>query len=219
MTIKDLKRGMNCTILSVHKDKSFEHPVRIQEVKRDTVLTDAIKVDGKVVSLSGVSNFLIVQVANGTPEVFSYVVPVICKEKEQTFYSIRLLHAVSKQYNRRKNTRCPIGAEVNVRADNNRRTYPCVLKDISATGFALVFTGKNIPPDYKNIKTFHCLYSEYDPRAAYRTTLDLTGTVKRRLKIDEQQVLFGCHFAESRIVENYIANKTRTTQPRTRSLR
>lgn len=209
MTIKDLKPGMKCTILCTKQDKSFENPVRIEKVRSEEVLTDAIVVNGKVVSIDGVSSFLIVNIENKAPECFQYIKPMLCRDKvtRKAYYKINLKNAKTRSFNRRKNSRCPIGAEVNVRADDNNTTYPCELKDISATGFALVFTGANIPKDYGKIRTFHCLYNDFDPKIAFGATLSLTGMVKRCVHLDNNRILFGCQFNKSKEVERYVSQK------------
>ncbi len=207
LTIKDLKIGMTCTIKSVKQDKKHEGKVIIQKIGKDEIYTSVIKIGDQAVSLAGVSNFLIIEDAGKTPEVFQYVNPIVVKEGGKTYYKIKLGKSGSAKFNRRKKQRFPMGIAINVRADTNVRTYLCTLKDISATGFALVFKGENIPKNFDKIKTFHFTYNDFDPKYAFRATLSLTGVVKRYVYLDDKQMLFGCQISESAQVERYIQDK------------
>lgn len=215
MTINDLRVGMKCTILSSRKDKQHTGDVIIRKIKGFDVYVDVIKVDNKIVSLSGVSNFLIVNVPNMDPEIFSYITPVIIQDKAdgKSYYKFQLKTS-SKKYNRRKNARLYIGTEVNVRADQNTKTYPCILRDISATGFALVFSPKYIPSNYSKIKSFHLVYNDYDLEHTLKVSLSLTGYVKRCISLDGGRLLFGCWFPKSSKVEKYITDKEKITKKR-----
>lgn len=214
MTIKDFKQGMKCTILAVKKGKQYQGEVTVRKVKKNYILVDVIRVKKRVVSLAGVSNFLLIEDKSGAPNCFQYIIPIIVYDRKdkQAYYQIKLKDISSVKFNRRKHFRCPIGAEINVRTDNSQKTYPCLLKDISASGFALIFTGKHIPSEYETIRTFHFIYNDFDLKNCFSATLNLTGVVKRCVHLNENQILFGCQFRESPLVEKYVADKMRIKQ-------
>ena len=205
MTINDLKPGMSCTLLAQKKGLKYENKVTIHKVERDHIVTTAIRVKDKVVTFNGTTNSLIIYNGDNPPQIFQYIVPAIVKDVGgKSFYKIVLKQSRSKEIDRRRAPRYTIGRNINVRADNNEKTYTCNLRDISATGFALMFTGKNIPKDYKNIKTFHITFNDMDLNKSIKVNFNLTGAVKRRKNLDDQQILFGCQFGYSKDVNEYI---------------
>lgn len=208
MTIEDLKPGMTCTILSQKKGMKYEGKVVIQKVKANYILTDAIRVNNQVVSFGGTTNSLVFSANLPVPQVFQYISPIIVRDGTgKTFYKIELRHSKSKEINRRKNARLKLNREVYVRADLNERTYTCNLKDMSATGFALVFTGRNVPKNHQRIKSFHFTYNDTDMHNAIKVSFNLTGKVRRCVVLNEKQVLFGCQIDYSHDIDKYV--KTR----------
>lgn len=207
MTVRDLKEGMTCTIISTKKDGKYESDSVIQKINKSTIYVKPTVIDGRVVHLKNVANYLVIDIKDDEPQVFKYVYPLVCKEDGKTYYRIDLKNKISVKYNRRHNARCYLGKSVNVRADKNVATHSCTIKNISAVGFALVFMPRDLPPDYKNVKSFHCVFTDYDPRFGLNITLELNGTVRRIVATNDGRILFGCQMPYSIKTDRYVARK------------
>lgn len=216
MTIEDIRVGMECIIMTMYKGTTIESPVKITAVnlKKYTVMTDAVFYNDKVVSLSKANNHLVFEQLGTVPQIFQNVLPNVVNDKKAktSYYSIDLRNKASKEFNRRKNFRCYIGEKINVRADEYARTYECILKDVSATGFALVFRVNSIPRDYEKIKRFHFVYNDRHPDFGFNATLNLTGEVRRIVELEDNRLLFGCSIPKNLLVEKYIADVERMKQ-------
>ncbi len=212
MTIKDLKEGMKCTILSVRKNNKLESTVYIQKITKKCVYTDVIYYEGKIVNIGKVSNFLIIELKGQTPQVFQYVNPVICRIGSRCYYRMELRNKLSVKYNRRHNYRCFIGKTVKAKADNNVTPNYCIFKNLSAVGFALVFDKVNLPKDYRNVKNFSLTYNDPEMGETFPDTLNLKGEVRRIVETQNGKILYGCKIGHTPGVERYVALKERIRQ-------
>lgn len=216
MTVEDIRVGMECIIMTMYKGTTIESPVKITDVnpKKYTVMTEAVYYNDKVVSLSKADNHLVFERIGTVPQIFQSIIPNVVNDKKNktSYYSIDLRNKVSKEFNRRKNFRCYIGEKVNVRADEYARTYECILKDVSATGFALVFKTAVAPRNIRDIKRFHFVYNDHRPEFGFVATLNLTGDVRRIVELEDGKILFGCAFPRNLLVEKYIADVERMKQ-------
>ncbi len=207
MTIKDLKEGMSCRIISTKKGSKYEADTVIQKISKGAVYIKPIIIGGKIIHLKDVSNFLIINIKGQEPQVFQYVYPLVWRENGKPYYRIDLKHKISVKYNRRHNYRCYIGKSVYARADKNVTTHPCTVKNVSAVGFALVFFKKDLPSNYKAVKTFHCVFNDFDPQFGLNSTIELNGAVKRIVETDDGKILFGCQIPYSPKIDQYVAKR------------
>lgn len=212
MTIDDLLPGRVCTILVAVKGMKTEIPTVVRKHKgKHSIIVDAFKKDDKVISLSKALCHLLVEVPEGQPELFKYVVPETTYDRKDhvTYYEISLKDKESVTVNRRGAYRLFIGELITVRADENRKTFEVNLKDVSSTGFAIVFKKADLPQGYHDIKRFHFVYNDFEPEVGFSATLSLTGDVRRIIELEDGKMLFGCSFPKSAMVEKYIADKER----------
>ncbi len=214
MTIKDLHEGMTCTIISTKKNGKYESRTSIQKIEKNTIYVKPTVIDGRVVQLRDVANYLVIDIKGREPQVFQYVHPEVYKYGGKTYYRIDLKNKISVKYNRRHNYRCSIGKPVFARADKNVATHPCIVKNISAVGFALVFSQKDLPLNYKEVKTFHCVFNDYNPKFGLNTTIELDGQVRRIVETKDGRVLFGCQIPYSSKIDRYVAKKIEISRAR-----
>ncbi len=207
MTIKDLKTGMACTLLTMRKKGNYEHETCIRKIEGGYAYIDAAIRDGKVINFGSAGNYLVVKINGENPQIFQYIVPEVCRENGKACYKIDLKHKVSIKYNRRHNIRLKVGKTTNARPDGRQKTYACTIKDISAVGFALVFDRMVLPKDYKTFKKLQFVLSDTDPRYGLHISLELTGDVKRMVNTENDRVLYGCQIPYSSKIEKYIAEK------------
>lgn len=217
MTISDLSAGMKCTLLIKIGKTELTHDTVIMAIyeKKQLVMVKPIEKDGKYISLKGAVTHLLFEIENTKPEVFKVVFPVLFYDKrlKEQVYAIPLKQ-VSVSYNRRGSYRCYVGDRVNVQIGNNRKTVECVLKDVSATGFALVFEKSKLSPDYDTWSDFHAVYnlSNEDVGGLRFGAIDLRGEVVRIVDVGEDKVLFGCrHLDKVYVLEGYIRDRERCT--------
>ena len=207
MNVNDLKENMDCTIISTKKDKKYESRSVIRKIERNTIYVDVVRYNGKVVNLSSTANHLAIDIKTHEPQIFQYILPEICRRDGRTYYRIDLKNRNSAKYNRRRNARCRIGKIVSARIDDGSETYQCVLKDISAIGFALEFKRSELPKDYRDIKLLRCIYAEVNKVHDIKLTADLKGAVKRTVITEDGHILFGCQMPYSYQVDHYVTRK------------
>ena len=210
MTVNDLSIGTECTILTKKRDKKYEGVTKILKKNKNYILTDVIRVKGQIVLFNSGLSFLVVNGKTGVPQAFEYIHPIIVRDMNgKSMYKIELKNSSSKDYNRRRKPRMKVGKDIHVKADNTEKAYACKLKDISANGFALVFTGNSIPSNIKSIKSFQFTFADSDPRLAIKVNFALSGEVRRLACINGNQILVGCQIKDSYDLEQYINKKMR----------
>lgn len=212
MTINDLKVNTKCMILSTKKDKAFESDTVIRMIDGGYIYVDPTIKNGKIVNLNGVSNHLIIETGPKPPQIFQYIYPEIYRHNGKTYYRIKLRNKNSVKYNRRHNQRITVNKTVSVRIDGGAEIYTCILKDISAVGFALEFTNRDLPPDHKNIKSFRCVYSDLNKVHNIKITVELRGTVRRIVDTADNKTLYGCQMPYSYNVDRYVTDKENARQ-------
>lgn len=215
MTIDDLAVGTTCTIqINVGNSRIFHDTViRAVYPKKSAILVDALCKNGKYIQLENVENHLVINVENSKPEIFKRIRPILFEDKKlgRRFYCIQIKQN-SIPYNRRESYRCFVGERLNVQIGDNRRTFECVLKDVSATGFALVFDKINMPTNYHSWANFHAVYnlSNEDVGGLRFGVANLKGEVVRCEEMSDEKVLFGCrHLNVVHAIEPYIRDRER----------
>lgn len=207
MTIKDLKPGMSCTLLTMRKRGNYQSDSSIAHIRGNDVYVDVVIVDNKIVNFGHISNFLIINIAGQRPQIFQYIIPEICKEGSRRYYKISLKNKSSTVYDRRKNFRLRINKSVKAKFDDNASTNRGVIKNISAVGFAIVVDKTNLPKDHMNTKKIFTVLKDGEPEYGLQYTFELKGEVRRIVNTNDGKVLFGCQFPYSHRVEKYIHEK------------
>ncbi len=207
MNVNDLKINTECTLISTKKDKKFEAKSVIRIIERGIIYVDVIRRNGKIVNLSGVSNHLTIDIQMKEPQIFQYITPEIYRRNGNVYYRINLRNKNTTKYNRRRNPRYHIGKTVTARIDNNTDVYPCILKDISAVGFALEFHKKELPKNISEITNIRFIFADMDKARDLKITTDLNGRVRRTIETGDGKILFGCQMAYSYQVDRYVTEK------------
>ena len=217
MTVRDLKPGMSCTLLTMRKKGKYQSDSTIVRIEGSTIFVKAVIVNNRVVNFGHISNFLIVNVEDDSPQIFQYIVPEIYNEGNSHFYRINLKSKFAVTYDRRKNFRARINKTANARFDDSTSTRHGLLKNISAVGFALVLDGANLPRNHTRTQNIHVSFTDTDPEFGLQTSFELTGEVRRIVNTRDGKILFGCHFPYSYNIEKFVLEKERIRRIRART--
>lgn len=211
MDITSLSVKQTVEIMSSRNRRSISNHVQILRIRNNIIYTTAARHEGKVLNLKKVVNHLVVPSKDSVPQVFKFVsVKIVFDFRlRKKIYAIAIGDKNSTLMNRRRSFRCFIGEKVNAMVDTNAKMYECVLKDLSATGFALVFSETNVPRDYENIRSFHFLYNDKNKSLAFERDIRVMGQVVRVVDLQNGGKLFGCKFPFMQSIETYLLNKQR----------
>lgn len=208
MTVEDLQAGMPATLIVFINSKKMEFPVKILSKKKDIICISPIIKNDKTVSFDGHVVHLMFDFMNDVPQVFRSIKLKTCKDKKKNSFYAAKISSASANMNRRTTYRCYVGEKINAQMGTNRKTYDGILKDVSATGFSLVFDKKDLPENYEDFESCHAVYNEFMADIFFNVTLNLTGNIVRVAEVEKDKVVYGCKLIHaSPVIEKYIARK------------
>ena len=208
MIAEEVKMGMRATLIAAVGGKKLEFPVCVAEKKNGIIFIKAIERDNRYVNFDGFPMHLLIEVAGEAPQIFRNVKMKLFKNKKGIcMYAIKLPNK-AMVLNRRESYRCYVGEKVFAQFNANKQAYEGIFKDVSSSGFSVVFDKKELPKNYTEFTTCHLVYSEYMCDTCYSANLNLTGTIVRIFENENEKVIFGCHLSHhSSAIDKYIAQK------------
>lgn len=171
-------------------------------------VANPVRRDGKIVMLSmAIGIVYSVQAFNAEDEKmyeWNNVRPQLVTLKDGKKYLILINKNNMKALNRRKSYRVWLGVTGVAKFGNDRTTYDVIVKDISATGIAIIVRealGELLPNSVVHINFF-----DEDTE----TTFNINALFLRREELDENRTLIACRLTtESKDINKFIRDKER----------
>lgn len=194
--LKDISLETELILSFILNDNVFEFPIKIQHKKDKNLFLEVIRINNKVLGFtnSNIPISLILNRKNEKPLIWERCKLKVVKDNNNNFYYEINGDIIGKEINRRKDFRVSIGLSVDVTIGTNRKVIKGVLKDLSASGFAIIID--------KN-KDINCPENEFirisfdDLNLNYH--INLMGKIVRldtELTSDEK-ILYGCYFIKN----------------------
>ena len=210
MLIEELQAGQEIQLLVNVNSNSLVFTSKVQETlpKKHTIFVDAVYKGTKPVSFRGNGVILDVLAAvedASKPHLFKNVSSTLLKRTNGTFcYGLTSLEA-SITHNRRENYRCYIGIETYIEFGPNHATHEAIIRDISATGFAVVCDNDI---SFLPGNLVHVVLN--DQIAGEKYTFHLYGLVARMQEIENDKSVYGCRLNNNvKGLDAYIVEKDR----------
>lgn len=191
------------------QDKPFEFIVKIIQVIDTKILLSPIRIQGKILNLNAATKkTLIFSQNNSKPIEWSNLAIGIFRDKNNKSFYILDGSIKGNYVNRRNAFRIPIGMQANAQIGKHTSTKEVIIKDISATGFAIIDDKIESEEDIFNSIGKQTRITFTDNNFNYH--ISLQGTVKRISQLNDNKYLYGCELSkEYKNLENYISLKQR----------
>ncbi len=202
MHINEIPEGSQITVIASIDDCYLEFPTTIVTIANDTVIVEPIRNnEGKPISL--VSDKIRIDVSfvedeKKSPFLWKNVTVNYGKLKNKPYHIINQT-TDGKRENRRGAYRLFVGESAELNMLDVPGGISVILKDISATGFSFVHYGDIQVPKYCK------LTCSFDNKV-----LVLSGTIVRKQVMDNGSTVYGCKLERfSKELEKLIASKQR----------
>lgn len=189
----------------------FELFVKDTNSKKHTILTNVVYKDEKIVNLSGGGFLMEVHAypGDGSPMVFKGVKLALMKDSKSGDFLYQITGPLEgKSFNRRENFRIYSGKEVVVQFGSNRSTDPAFIKDISATGVAIVtYNNEKV---YKVGQIIHTVLNDIIEELNKKYSFQIYAIIVRVVELDNGNVVYGCKLNQKVPgLDQYIMTKER----------
>lgn len=212
MLIEELKPGQEISLVVNVNNNSLFFTSKVQETlpKKHTIFVDAVFKGVKPVSFRGKGVILDVLAAvenADKPHLFKNVSSTLLKRSNGTFcYGLTTL-AESVAHNRRENYRCYIGIETYIQFGPNHAAHEAIIRDISATGFAVVCDND---VNFMQGSLVHVVLNDQIEDFGEKYTFHLYGLVARVQDLENGKLVYGCRLNNNiKGLDAYIMEKDR----------
>ena len=212
MFIEELQPKQEIQLLVNVNNNSLVFTSKVQETlpKKHTIFVDAVYKGNKPVSFKGNGVILDVMAAvedASKPHLFKNVSSTLLKRTNGTFcYGLTSMEA-SITHNRRENYRCYIGIETYIEFGPNHMTHEAIIRDISATGFAVVCDNE---VSFLPGNLVHVVLNDQIESSGEKYTFHLYGLVARLQEIENGKTIYGCRLNNNvKGLDAYIVEKDR----------
>lgn len=204
MLLSELDKGVSVKLNITIDEKTFEFDSNVVLHHKQEVLFEPVRKEGKLLNVQ--SNNISVDILFLRPD----EKPIIWKNADITCirYKRNIYYAAKgslkgKEYNRRKDYRLFIGEEIHARIGEKSVESVVVLKDISNSGFAFVYS--------EDLEEAEGTYVSmiYPARLEDKIyELPLYGRVIRKMPLPDGRVLYGCMMLKkNKMIGHYINQK------------
>ena len=202
MHVCQIPENSKITVIASFSKGYIEFETQVLGKKGEYVIIDLIKnEDGKVIGFASDKITLDVSYVpeEEKPPFMWRNVKITNYKKGNQSYQVLSQSVDGKRENRRGAYRLFVGSDSIVDVPGHLKSARVVLKDISSTGFAFVFTGE-LPNGV--ISRIHACIDD--------TKITLTGRIVRKQVLDNGNIVYGCHMDNfSKELEKFIAQKQR----------
>lgn len=215
MFIEELQSGQEIKLVAKIGEEEVEFVTTVQEPipRKHSVITDAVRKNEKVVTFHGKGLIVdvLVNPSDSAPLVFKNVSIVLTKKvNDDSFVYVISTITEAKVLNRRKCFRTFVGKEISVQCGSNHAAYDAVLKDISATGFAVVMGTSPEEPRFRENQVIHTLLNDYIEDTQQQFSFQLYGIIVRIEETDNGKIIYGCKLnTKTPGIEAYVMLKER----------
>lgn len=212
MEISELEIGLPIT-LEIKKDENkIQFPTAIEGIDetRHLLFLSVVEKDGKLLNFGTMLLNLVIHRDNDVPILFRNTQVELFKTSENKYLYCTVLKGRGVPYNRRNAFRCFVGNDVVVQMGSHKSTFDAILRDVSSTGFGLVFKKKDFENQEFGIGT-QCHTHLIDAIDKFqKVNINLHGIVCRIADVDEEKVVFGCELMiRAYEIDKYIRAKER----------
>lgn len=185
-------------------DRNFEFDTVISMFHRKSALIVPIRKDNRLLNVQGdnVRVDVLLMRENDKPLIWENTNMECVRFRGQIYYSVDA-NMEGKEYNRRGDYRLYIGEEIHARIGHNGPERIVLLKDISNSGFAFIYT-EDLP---NSDGAF--VYMTYPARIEDQyKELALFGKVVRKMPLEDGRMLYGCVLVKkNELVGRFIMQK------------
>ena len=218
MFLDELEIGQPIKIVAKTKEESFEFDTKVVETtkKNHSAFVGLVfNANGKVIDFGGKGIVRQVHIfpEGSSPLVFKNVLITIVRKKTEGYVYCIYCPSEAVVLNRRQSYRMYIGKDIEMQCGFNHSTINAILKDVSASGFAISVNQKEL--DEKNLElrenqVVHFVLSERIEEMYKNYNFQMYGLIVRQEKTENGVVVYGCKLNNKVAgLENYIAIKER----------
>ncbi|NLG05140.1 MAG: hypothetical protein GX567_15120 [Clostridia bacterium] len=212
MEISEIEIGLPIT-LEIKKDEQkiqFNSAVEGIDEPRRLIFLTVVEKDGKLINFGSMPINLVIHRDDDVPILFRNCHIELVKAADNKYMYCTVLKGLGVPYNRRNAFRCFVGLDVVVQVDSHKSTFDAILRDVSSTGFGLVFRKKDLENQEFGIGT-QCHTHLVDAIDKFqKININLHGVICRIAEVDEEKVVYGCELMiRAYEIDKYIRAKER----------
>ncbi len=202
MKIWEIEPESNIILKITINGQYIDLPTIARRQESDGIVCDAIRLNGKVVSISSpnISVELMYIRSNKSPVVWKGVACDNITHESRIFYKIRSRDEGAEK-NRREAFRLFLGCQGVAQVGTNKKAINVTVKDVSETGFSFITN-----QDMESVEGTPVRLVFYDMENQF----SLMGLVVRKVSVDEESYIYGCKLSvHNSKLSRYIVDKQR----------
>lgn len=202
MKIWEIEPESNIILKITINGQYIDLPTIARKQDSDGIICDAIRLNGKVVSISSpnISVELMYIRKNKSPVVWKGVACDNITLESKIFYKIRSKDEGAEK-NRREAFRLFLGCQGVAQVGTNKKAINVTVKDVSETGFSFITN-----QDMESVEGTPVRLVFYDMENQF----SLMGLVVRKVSIDEESYIYGCKLSvHNSKLSHYIVDRQR----------
>mgnify|MGYP004517135727 CR=1 FL=1 len=202
MKIWEIEPESNIILKITINGQYIDLPTIARRQENDGIVCDAIRLNGKVVSISSpnISVELMYIRINKSPVVWKGVACDNITYESRIFYKIRSRDEGAEK-NRREAFRLFLGCHGVAQVGTNKKAINVTVKDVSETGFSFITN-----QDMESVEGTPVRLVFYDMENQF----SLMGLVVRKVSVDEESYIYGCKLSVNNSkLSRYIVDKQR----------
>ena len=202
MKIWEIEPESNIILKITINGQYIDLPTIARRQENDGIVCDAIRLNGKVVSISSpnISVELMYIRINKSPVVWKGVACDNITYESRIFYKIRSRDEGAEK-NRREAFRLFLGCHGVAQVGTNKKAINVTVKDVSETGFSFITN-----QDMESVEGTPVRLVFYDMENQF----SLMGLVVRKVSVDEESFIYGCKLSVNNSkLSRYIVDKQR----------
>ena len=218
MKIFELEKDTTLTFILNLPNQKLEFPSKVVDCdsKAKEMYAEAVIHNGQTLGLGSAKGALdvIASFPDDKPILFSDIKAVAIKYDSAKCYEVTCENP-GKAINRRGSYRCFVGTHSEVNSGVGAQPYPAVVKDVSATGFAVILDEAN---KLEIGQLVYCAMHDTIESTGEDFNFSMFGIVVRTQELDRGKVVYGCQHNKPVIgIDKYIAKKEREELQKHRS--
>lgn len=203
MVLAELTDDCNLIFEMSLNGQKFEFPVNLLEKGNNFIITEPIKINGKVLSFSSKESVginLICIRKDKVPVVWKAVGISVIMEKGKSQYKVTP-SSEGFESNRRGAFRLFVGVTGVAQMGTNRKALDIIVRDVSENGFSFV-TSEDV--EHSKNMPVRLVFGDM------QRNFSLMGIVVRKVVIDEKRIVYGCRLGvKNNNLAQYISEKQR----------